>query len=108
MIPPGRSEGPKSFDDLAARAGPAAAALRELRGYCISLGPDTVEHVREHRVVFGRSMAMRWFADISWRDAAVVVRLNEGRRKDPTTVEVGSAAGMDAARRAISAAYSRL
>lgn len=100
--------GQRSFDDLAADAGSARATLSELREFSLSLGSNTVEHVRAHRVVFGRSMAMRWFADISAENGTVIVKLNEGRRSEPSIVEIGTGGNTQAACEAISAAYARV
>ncbi len=98
----------RSFADLAAVAGPARNTLSELRRFCLGLGDNTVEHVRAHRVVFGRSMAMRWFADISADNGTVMVKVNEGRRREPTLIEVRTGADTGAARDAIAAAYARV
>ncbi|NDF48182.1 MAG: hypothetical protein EB158_08450 [Nitrosopumilaceae archaeon] len=35
-----------------------------LRKHCLSLGANVVEDVRAHRIVFGKSLSFRWFADI--------------------------------------------
>lgn len=102
------SAGSRSFDVFVADAGSARKTLDELRSFCLSLGANTVEHVRQHRIVFGKAMAMRWFADISHDAGAVVIKLNEGRRKDPSTIRVEPGSDLRAAYDAISAAYARV
>jgi len=39
-----------------------------IREYCIGLGENVVEDVRMHRVLFGKSMTFRWFADVELQD----------------------------------------
>jgi len=95
------------FGRLASGAGEARATLESLRAFCLSLGPDVVEHVRMHRVVFGRAMAMRWFADISSDGGAVAVRLNMGRREATQVVTVRAGGDEGAAREAIAKAHAR-
>ncbi|MCY4252955.1 MAG: hypothetical protein OXU86_04130 [Thaumarchaeota archaeon] len=95
------------FAGLAARAGAARATLESLREFCLSLDPGVVEHVRMHRVVFGRSMAMRWFADLSSDGGAVSVRLNMGRRAEAQVIVVGAGGDEGEARAAIAAAHAR-
>jgi len=100
-------DAPGGFDGLAAAAGDARGTLESLRAFCLSLGPNVVEHVRMHRVVFGKSMAMRWFADISADGGAVTVRLNMGRRAEAATLTVPAGGDERAAREAIAAAHAR-
>lgn len=100
--------GPGDFADLAAAAGEARGTLESLRAFCLSLGPNVVEHVRMHRVVFGKSMAMRWFADISADGGAVSVRLNMGRRAAAQVITVRAGGDEGAAREAIAAAHARI
>lgn len=97
----------RGFGDLAAAAGGARGTLESLRAFCLSLDPGVVEHVRMHRVVFGRSMAMRWFADLSAGGGAVTVRLNMGRRAEARVVTVSAGGDERAAREAIAAAHAR-
>lgn len=98
----------RSFDELAATAGSARQTLSELRKFSLLLGSNTVEHVRAHRVVFGKSMVMRWFADISAENGIVIVKINEGRRCEPSIIEIKAGGDTHAAQDAISAAYARV
>ena len=96
----------RSFNDLAISAGAARNTLSELREFSLSLGTNTVEHIRAHRVVFGKSMVMRWFADISAQDGIVFVKLNEGRRTEPSVIEINAGNDTSVARAAIEKAYN--
>ncbi len=101
-------DAPRTFGDLLHDAGSARKALVLLRELCMTIGPGVVEHVRMHRVVFGRSMAMRWFADVSPDGDSVIVRLNEGRRAEPSVLTVRAGDDMKRVRDAIAAAYGRV
>lgn len=100
-------DAPREFAGLAAAAGEARGTLESLRAFCLSLGPDVVEHVRMHRVVFGRSMAMRWFADLSADGGSVTARLNMGRRAEARVIVVRAGGDEREAREAIAAAHAR-
>lgn len=100
--------GQRSFEELASAAGSASSTLFELRKFCMSLGPNVVEDIRAHRAVFGKSMAMRWFADISAENGLVIVKINEGRRTPPSVIEIKANANTQEACKAISDSYSKL
>ena len=57
----------------------ARETMDELRGYCVSLGGT--EDVRSHRVVYGRGMIYRWFADIKPGRHCTVLKTTTGWRK---------------------------
>ena len=54
-----------------------------IRDYCFSLGDNVVEDIRMHRIVFGKSMTFRWFADVAPQDDSVIIKIQKNR-KEPT------------------------
>lgn len=66
----------------------ARPMLDEVRSFCLNLGEMVVEDVRAHRVVYGKSMTFRWFADIEPQDDQMVVKTQRSRREGPRSVAV--------------------
>ncbi len=66
----------------------ARPMLDEMRAFCLGLGGMVVEDVRAHRVVYGKSMTFRWFADIEPQDDRMVVKTQRSRREGPRSVAV--------------------
>ena len=99
--------GSRTFEDLAGGAGKARDTLAALRKFCLSLGPDVVEHVRMHRVVFGKSMAMRWFVDLSPDGDSVKAKVNVRWHIRPKVLVLRAGDDMSEAHEMISAAYAR-
>ena len=60
----------------------------QLRGYCLSLGGNVVEDVRMHRIVFGKSMNFRWFADLEPSLDGIIVKVQKNRKESPVTVKI--------------------
>ncbi|KKL81983.1 hypothetical protein LCGC14_1989290, partial [marine sediment metagenome] len=45
-----------------------------IREVCLSLGKNVVEDVRMHRIVFGKSMTFRWFADAEPQENGIMIK----------------------------------
>jgi predicted transport protein len=54
-----------------------------IREFCLSLGKNVVEDVRMHRVVFGKSMTLRWFADIEPQNDSIIIKIKKNRKEHP-------------------------
>ena len=52
-----------------------------IRDYCFSLGENVVEDIRMHRVVFGKSMTFRWFADVSPQENSIIIKIQKSRKE---------------------------
>lgn len=59
-----------------------------IREYCLSLGENIVEDVRMHRVVFGKSMSFRWFADVAPQENSVIIKIQRDRKETPKILQV--------------------
>lgn len=51
-----------------------------VRDFCLSLGNKVVEDVRMHRIVFGKSITFRWFADIEPSNSELIIKIRENRK----------------------------
>lgn len=76
----------RTFEDFKKQIPPATMPIfQEIRQYCMSLGNNVVEDVRMHRIVFGKSMAFRWFADLEPSQEGVLIKV-QTNRKEPTVI----------------------
>lgn len=66
-----------------------------IREYCISLGESVVEDIRMHRVVFGKSISFRWFADVSPNENSISIKIQKNRKEQPQTYEISLGQNLD-------------
>ncbi|MFB5608409.1 MAG: hypothetical protein ACE5RI_09755 [Candidatus Nitrosomaritimum yanchengensis] len=59
-----------------------------IRTYCLSLGENVVEDIRMHRIVFGKSMSFRWFADVAPQEKSVLIKIQKNRKEQPQIIKV--------------------
>ena len=57
-----------------------------VRQFCLSLGSNVVEDVRMHRVVFGKTMSFRWFADVKPEPDGLIVKIQKSRKEPIQTI----------------------
>ena len=62
--------------------------FENLRSYCLSLGENVVEDIREHRIVFGKSLSFRWFADLKPSFGEISVKIQKSRKETPLIISV--------------------
>ena len=59
-----------------------------IRTHCFSLGENVVEDIRIHRIVFGKSMSFRWFADVAPQEKSILVKIQKNRKEQPKIIQV--------------------
>jgi hypothetical protein len=59
-----------------------------IREFCLSLGENVVEDIRMHRVVFGKSMTFRWFADIEPEREGIIIKIQKSRKEVPQILQI--------------------
>ena len=68
----------RTYDDFKKQIPSSTLPLFDsVRTYCLSLGDNVVEDVRMHRIVFGKSMTFRWFADIEPEREGVIIKIQK-------------------------------
>lgn len=82
--------------------------FEEFRNFCLSLGDNVVEDVRMHRIVFGKSMSFRWFADIEPEKDGVVVKIQKDRKESPKIIQVKSNDRMEQTKELVREAYQTI
>ncbi len=76
----------RTYEDFKKQVTPQIKPLfDELRNYCFSLGKNVVEDVRMHRIVFGKSLTFRFFADIEPQRDSILIKIRRDR-KEPLRV----------------------
>jgi len=59
-----------------------------IREFCLSLGKNVVEDVRMHRIVFGKSMTLRWFADVEPQNDSIIIKIQKNRKEPPQIANI--------------------
>jgi hypothetical protein len=79
----------KSYEDFKRQIPSQVLPLFDsIREFCFSLGDKMIEDVRMHRVVFCKSMAFRWFADVEPEREGVIVKIQKSRKEPIQIIRV--------------------
>ena len=100
--------GPKrNYDDFRRQIRPEILPeFDELRKFCLSLGGNVTEDVRAHRVVFGKSISFRWFADLEPENNSILIKIQKDRKEPFATVTVSPGQNLDEVKSKMQDAYS--
>ena len=79
-----------------------------LREYCISLGSNVVEDVRAHRVVFGKSLSFRWFADLEPGLEEIIIKIQRDRKEPQKTITVRTSDDLTETKKLMQDAYNTI
>jgi hypothetical protein len=79
-----------------------------LRTYCLSLGSNVVEDVRAHRIVFGKSLSFRWFADLEPESNSITIKVQRDRKGPFQTKTITNEQELDSIKALILDAYSTI
>jgi len=67
---------------------PVQPLFDSIREVCFSLGKNVVEDVRMHRIVFGKSMTFRWFADAEPQEDGIMIKIQKNRKETPQIIHI--------------------
>jgi hypothetical protein len=67
-----------------------------------------VEDVRAHRIVFGKSLSFRWFADLEPENNSVIVKVQRDRKEPFKTIIVTNEIKLDELKGMIFDAYNTI
>jgi len=71
----------RSYEDFKKQISPnVQPILDDLRDFCLSLDKNVLEDIRMHRIVFGKSIIFRWFADIEPQQDSIIIKMQENRK----------------------------
>jgi hypothetical protein len=74
----------------------------------MALGNNVVEDVRAHRVVFGKSLSFRWFADLEPGLEDIVIKIQCDRKEPQRTVTVRNGDDLTEIKKLIQDAYNTI
>jgi len=102
--------GPKrNYDDFKKQIPkPVFSLFDSLREYCLSLGNNVVEDVRAHRIVFGKSLSFRWFADLEPDTNSIIVKVQRNRKEPFQTKTITNEQELYAIKAVILDAYTTI
>ena len=87
---------------------PVVPLFDSLREYCLALGEKVVEDVRMHRVVYGKSISFRWFADMEPQEDGVLIKLQRDRKEEPKAITIKLDQDLTEIKREIKDAYETI
>ena len=79
-----------------------------IREFCFSLGKNVVEDIRMHRIVFGKSMTLRWFADVEPQNDLIIIKIQKNRKEPPQVVNIKLDEETTALKEFLKEAYERI
>lgn len=83
------SHNKRTFEDFKKQIPSSVLPLYEsIREFCLSLGDNVVEDIRMHRIVFGKSLTLRWFVDVEPQDDGIIIKIQKNRKEPPQIVNV--------------------
>ena len=99
----------RTYNDFTKQLAPQIKPLfDELRNYCLLLGKNVVEDIRMHRIVFGKSITFRFFADIEPKRDSVLVKVRRDRKEQSKEMEVKPNDNLDHIKDLLLDAYSNI
>lgn len=102
--------GPKrSYEDFKKQIPSQSFDLfHSLRQYCVSLGGNVVEDVRAHRIVYGKVLSFRWFADLEPEGDSIIVKIQRDRKEPFKTIMIKNSNEQDSIKKLIIDAYNTI
>ena len=106
LISSGRA---RSYDDFKKQISPSMmSTFDSLREYCLSFGKNVVEDVRMHRVVFCKSMTLRFFADMEPQRDSILVKIRRDRKEQQREIEIKADQNLDEIKNLLLDAYNTI
>ena len=79
-----------------------------IRDYCFSLGENVVEDIRMHRVVFGKSLTFRWFADVSPEENSIIIKIQKSRKEPHNILQIDLKQNLDELKKILKEAFETI
>ena len=99
----------RSYDDFKKQIPTTIQPLFDsIREYCLSLGENAVEDIRMHRVVFGKSMTFRWFADVAPQKNSVIIKIQKNRKEPAQNLEITATQDLDMLKKILKEAFNTI
>lgn len=87
---------------------PVRAMMIELRTFAMSLGPQVIEEVRPHRVVYAKTMTFRTFLDVAPAGDHLSIEVRSGRTEQPARFEVRTQQDLEQVKKQAAQAFEKI
>jgi len=84
---------------------PVQPLFESIREICLSFGKNVVEDVRMHRIVYGKSLTFRWFADVEPQNDGIIIKVQKNRKETPQIIHIKSEQEVTEIKKTLSKAY---
>jgi hypothetical protein len=99
----------RSYEDFKKQISPSVKPVFDtLREYCLSLGKNVIEDVRMHRVVFCKSMTLRFFADMEPQRHSILIKIRRARKEPQRELEIKADQNLDEVKNLLLDAYNTI
>ena len=99
----------RTYDDFKKQIPvPVLPLYESIRDHCFSLGDNVVEDIRMHRIVFGKTMTFRWFADVSPEKDTVVIKIQKDRKEFANIISVNLDQDLSSLKNLLKEAYDTI
>lgn len=82
--------------------------LTKLREFVKSLGENTIEEIRPHRIVYARSLTFRYFVDVQPMKYALIVAIRKGRKEPVIEYQIKDIQELENIKPQIAEAYEKI
>lgn len=82
--------------------------MLELRRFAKSLGPNVIEEVRPHRVVYAKTFTFRTFLNVERAGDHLSVEVRAGRAEQPSRFEVRTQQDLEEVKKQATQAYEKI
>lgn len=86
----------------------AKAMMLDLRAFAKSLGPQVIEEVRPHRVVYAKTMTFRTFLDVEPAGDRLIVEIRSGRTEPPARLQARTRQDLEQVKEKAAQAYEKI
>ena len=99
----------RTYEDFKKQISPNVFPVFDsIRNYCFSLGKNIVEDIRMHRIVFGKSMTFRWFADVAPQENSILIKIQKSRKEAPQIIQINLNQDLTEIKKIIEEAYQTI
>jgi len=99
----------RNYGDFKKQISPLVKPIFDaLREYCLSLGKNVIEDVRMHRVVFCKSMTLRFFADMEPQRNSILIKIRRARKEPQKELEIKADQNLDEIKNLLFDAYNTI
>jgi hypothetical protein len=99
----------RNYEDFKKQIAPLVKPIFDsLREYCLSLGKNVIEDVRMHRVVFCKSMTLRFFADMEPQPDSILIKIKSDRKEPQKEVVIKPSQDLDEIKNLLLDAYNAI